>query len=205
MGTGIVKTLRKLKLVKPLPEAPSIFTADDPNYSNFEIGDYTYGKPTVECHWEGLATLKIGKYCSIAGDVTIYLGGEHHTDWISTYPFNKIFSEANHIEGHPWSRGDVIIGNDVWIGTGAFIRSGVTIGSGAVIGAKSVVTKNINPYEIVVGNPAKPIKKRFSDEVISDLLSIEWWNWPHEKITEEIPGLLHDDVAAFIRKHKKTK
>ncbi|NBX92236.1 MAG: antibiotic acetyltransferase [Proteobacteria bacterium] len=204
MGTGLFKTLRKYKLIKPLQDSPSIYTADDPEFKQFEIGHGTYGKPIVQCHWEGLATLKIGRYCSIASEVVIYLGGEHRLDWVTTYPFNIQCEEARGIKGHPWSRGDVVIEDDVWIGTGAFIRSGVRIGSGAVVGARSVVTRDVKPYEVVAGNPAQHIRMRFSETEISDLLKIAWWSWPHEKIIEEVPYLLSHDIQAFIRRNKKT-
>ena len=149
-----------------------------------EIGDYTYGKPQI-MHWGEDAKLKIGKFCSIADRVTIFLGGNHRLDWITTYPFSALsqeWPEAKDIKGHPRTKGDVIIGNDVWIGFGATIMSGVTIGDGAVIGAMSVVAKNVEPYSIVGGNPIKEIKKRFSENEIEKLLEIKWWNWPLEKI-----------------------
>ena len=168
----------------------------NPEYSAFNIGEWTYGRPTVLSHNDG-ATLKIGKFCSIAGNVTILLGGEHRIDWITTYPFNVFFSEAKHLRGHPATKGDVIINNDVWIGEGAFILSGIHIGNGAVIAAKSVVTKDVEPYTIVGGNPAQKIRKRFPDHVIEELLDIQWWDLPMEKIKESIPLLLSNDVKAL--------
>jgi acetyltransferase-like isoleucine patch superfamily enzyme len=200
----LVKLANRIKrLFQRNPESPNYFyTADDPKYQIFKIGKHTYGKPTVECFWENLATLKIGKYCSIAGDVVIFLGGEHRSDWVTTYPFNVLEPTAKSIQGHPWSRGDVNIGNDVWIGTGAFIRSGVTIGSGAIIGAKSVVTKNVEAYEIVAGNPARTIRKRFSDKIIQELLEISWWDWPEEKVRAEISFLLSNNIEDFIRRNR---
>ena len=148
------------------------------------IGDYTYGCPEI-FDWEEGASLRIGKFCSISSNVKIFLGGEHRADWITTYPFsalNKDWPEASKITGHPRTKGDVIIGNDVWIGYGAVILSGVTIGDGAIIGAMSVVTKNVDSYTIVAGNPAREIKKRFSSNKIRRLMEIKWWNWPIKKI-----------------------
>ena len=164
------------------------------------IGEFTYGEPEVS-QWDEDAILKIGKFCSIAANVNILMGGDHPIDWVTTYPFNIIFDEFNYISGSPISKGDVIIGNDVWIGKGALILSGVAIGDGAIIGAHSVVTKNVEPYAIVAGNPASQIRKRFSDSIIEELLSIRWWDWNLEKINENIPLMLSPDIQVFIDKN----
>lgn len=138
------------------------------------------------------ARLEIGKFCSIAEGVKIFLGGNHRVDWITTYPFPALlhyWPEASGITGHPSTRGDVIIGNDVWIGTDAIILSGVKIGDGAVIGAGAVVTQDVNPYSIVIGNPAREIRRRFSDAMVDKLLEIRWWDWPPAKIRENLDFL----------------
>ncbi len=161
-----------------------------------EIGDHTYGKPLV-FHWEEDTKLKIGKFCSISDEVKIFLGGNHRADWISTYPFPGLPGEwpnAKSIDGHNISKGDVVIGDDVWIGYGANILSGVTIGDGAIIGAFSLVTKNVAPYAIVGGNPAREIKKRFDDEKIEKLLELKWWNWPEDKIKKNLSLLCSQEV-----------
>jgi len=184
-------------------EAP-FYSKDFFNNTAYVFGEYTYGKPKILDWGEG-AHLTVGKFCSIAENVHIFLGGNHRTDWITTYPFSALideFPEAKHIKGHPATKGDVTIGNDVWIGYGAVILSGITIGDGAVIGAFSVVTKNVYPYEIVAGNPAKVIKKRFNDEAISYLLEIAWWNWPINKISSEVNFLCNDEVLEFIIRNK---
>jgi serine acetyltransferase len=102
------------------------------------------------------------------------------------------------LEGHPKTKGDVIIGNDVWLGADSVILSGVTIGDGAAIGARAVVTGNIPPYAIVAGNPARIVKNRFDDETISRLLKIKWWEWEDAKIDKALPMLLNDDIRKFI-------
>lgn len=159
-----------------------------PEESYVEIGDFTYGKANV-LGYVGGVKCKIGKFCSIADGVKLVLAMEHRPDWNTTYPFNIFFPEYKHIEGHPASKGDIIIGNDVWIGMDAKILSGVTIGDGAVIATNSLVTKDVEPYTIVGGNPAKEIKKRFSEDIISKFIEMKWWNWSYEKIEKVIPLL----------------
>ncbi len=174
------------------------------NSKNVNIGDYTYGIPKIYS-WDNSTKLEIGKFCSIADNVKILMGGNHRTDWISTYPFsvlNENFQEGKNILGHPTTKGDVKIGNDVWIGNDVIILSGVTIGDGAVIGAGSIITKSIKPYNIVAGNPAIVIKQRFSDEIISDLLAIQWWNWPINKINENIHLICSENIENFIKNNK---
>lgn len=178
---------------------PFFFTKDIFALNRYEIGDYTYGEPKV-LYANSDAMLKIGKFCSIAKGVTIYLGGNHRIDWISCYPFNIIqhFPEDSNILGHPATKGSVIIGNDVWLGRNSTIMSGVNIGNGAVIGAHSVATRSIDPYEIWAGNPAKLIRKRFDAETISTLEEIQWWNWDIIKIRKHIKTLCSPDVSKLI-------
>ena len=147
-----------------------------------EIGEFTYGHEGLSVESYGSENrLIIGKYCSIARDVKIFIGGNHRTDWISTYPFGHINQDllgAEMFPGHPSSNGDVVIGNDVWIGSGSTIMSGITIGSGAVIAANSHVVKDVPNYAIVGGNPAKVIKDRFPKDIIATLMEIKWWEQP---------------------------
>jgi acetyltransferase-like isoleucine patch superfamily enzyme len=165
----------------------------------YNIGDYTYGKPRVASRGEG-TTLTIGKYCSISTQVRIFLGSEHRMDWVSTYPFLIFLEDAKNIHVHPATKGDVIIGNDVWIGYGVTILSGVTIGDGAVIGACSVVTKDVPPYAIAGGNPARIVRYRFDEETIKKLLEIRWWDWPDHTIRENIETICSDAMDEFIKR-----
>ncbi len=174
---------------------------------NIIVGDYTYYddmenvhhfERNVRYHFDFVGDkLIIGKFCMIASDVTFIMNGANHlTDAISTYPF-AVF-------GHGWEhamdgkqypqKGDITIGNDVWIGYRATIMAGVTIGDGAIIAANATVTKDVAPYAIVGGNPAMEIRKRFTDEKIGRLLDIKWWDWPIEKITENVQLLTGNDV-----------
>ena len=165
----------------------------------YSVGDHTYGNPRV-ISFMGAASLTIGKYCSISRNVIIFLEGEHRTDWISTYPFPILWETARSILGHPYSKGDVAIGSDVWIGYNVTILSGVTIGDGAVIGTGSVVSGKVPPYAIVAGNPAQLIRYRFGEETIQKLLAIKWWNWPDEKVKENVHLICSKSLDEFIRK-----
>lgn len=167
-------------------------------------GAYSYGHPAHVKNWGEPTYYTVGKFCSLADNITIYLGGNHRTDWISTYPFPSFqqqFPEAAQITGHPATKGNVIIGNDVWIGSSAVILSGVTIGDGAVIGCHSVVTKNVPAYSIAAGNPAKVIRYRFDQKTIELFLRIQWWNWPIQKIRENVHLLCSPNAEEFLRKN----
>ncbi len=138
--------------------------------------------------------LKIGKFCSIAcGAKFLFTSANHSMRSLSTYPFPIFFEEweldVKDITSAWDNKGDIVIGHDVWIGFEAVILSGVTIGDGAIIGTRAVVTKDIPPYTIVGGIPAKPIRKRFSDDVIAELLKLQWWDLPEERIKENIDSL----------------
>ncbi|MBM4307574.1 MAG: CatB-related O-acetyltransferase, partial [Deltaproteobacteria bacterium] len=164
----------------------------------YKIGEHTYGEPKVFSWGEG-TTLTIGKYCSISTNVRIFLGSEHRTDWVSTYPFPYFLEEAKSISGHPSTKGDVVIGNDVWIGYGVTILSGVTIGDGAAIGACSLVIKDVPPYAVVAGNPAQIIRYRFDEKTIHQLLKIRWWDWPDQRVRENIQSICSPSIDDFIK------
>jgi acetyltransferase-like isoleucine patch superfamily enzyme len=194
-----IRIFRK-EVVKKLfsSSSPIIYTKDLLG-DRYVIGDHTYGKPRVISWGEG-TSLTIGKYCSIGTNVIIFLGSEHRIDWVSTYPFPFLWAEAKSIPGHPSTKGDVVIGNDVWIGFGVTILSGATIGDGAAIGASSVVARDVPPYAIAAGNPAQVIRYRFDEETIRNLLQIKWWNWPDEKVRENIHLICSDSINTFIKK-----
>jgi len=176
---------------------------------NIIVGDYTYyDDPNGPEHFEEHVLyhfdfigdkLIIGKFCSIAAGVKFIMnGGNHRTDWFTNYPF-PVF-------GHGWEvampdtwphKGDTVIGNDVWVGHGVTIMPGVQIGDGAIIATGSVVTKSVEPYAIVGGNPAQPIRKRFDDETIAALLEIRWWDWEIAKITRNLKAICGGDLAAL--------
>ena len=148
--------------------------------------------------------LIIGKFCSIACGTKFLLNSANHSlRSLSTYPFPLFFEEWEQDPRNvtmSWdNKGDIVIGNDVWIGFEAVILAGVTIGDGAVIGTRAVVTKDVPPYAIVGGIPAKPIKKRFSEKTIKALLQIQWWDWPKEKIQKLIPAIQSGSIEQLTK------
>ncbi len=201
MKKFIQRVVRKIEMLLGMRDKNAIFfTKDYFRGRKFIIGDYTYGHPKVIFENDD-ANLFIGKYCSISQEVTIFLGGNHRSDWITTYPFNALpeyFPEGGDIIGHPATKGNVVIGNDVWIGRNVSILSGVTIGNGAIIGTGSVITKPIGAYEIWAGNPARLVKKRFNDVTIKNLEKIQWWNWNDEKVLRNIKRLQSNNLDEFL-------
>lgn len=164
----------------------------------FEIDNVLYQYPINH------DKLIIGKFCSIAcGAKFIFNSANHTLTSLSTYPFPLFYEEWGLEKGHiteAWdNKGDIIIGNDVWIGYEAIILSGVTIGDGAIIGTRAVVTKDVSPYTIVGGVPAKFIRKRFDDKTISNLLDIQWWNWSSEKIAQNIKAIQSGNIEQIRR------
>lgn len=170
----------------------------------FSIGAYSYGRPKVRFPESG-RRLTIGRYCSIADKVEILLGGDHRLDWVSTYPFaamDGLFPGAQAPADYHASRGDVTIGNDVWLGSGCMILSGVTLGHGAVVAARAVVTRDVPPYAVVTGNPARVVRTRFPPETVAALIEAAWWDLPHEAVTTLVPLLQSgrtDDLLAAVR------
>ncbi|MFD2328654.1 CatB-related O-acetyltransferase [Cohnella sp. GCM10020058] len=186
-GPGAV--LELLKLQYPAREDPG---------RGIRLGAFTYGNPKINMYTND-GRLSIGKFCSIAENVTIFLGGEHRIDWLTTYPFTALAPAIAAIPGHPATKGDVVIGNDVWIADGAAILSGVQIGDGAVIGARAVVARDVPPYGIAAGNPARTVKHRFAPDEIAGLLAIRWWDWDLARLEPAVPLLLNGDAAALLK------
>jgi acetyltransferase-like isoleucine patch superfamily enzyme len=166
----------------------------------FAIGEHSYGRPKVRFPESG-AKLTIGRYCSFADGVDIMLGGNHRTDFVTTYPFGAmpgVWPEAKDLTDFSASRGDVSIGHDVWCGSGCMIMSGVTVGDGAVVAARAVLTKDVPPYAIVAGNPAKLIRFRFDERTIARLVAARWWDLPRERIVPLLPLLQSADVEGLL-------
>lgn len=156
--------------------------------SSILIGRYSYGveRTNIISYGEG-ANLIVGHFCSIAADCTIFLGGGHRTDWITTFPFGHVSIEdfgPEKMDGHPATNGDVTIGHDVWIGRGSTIMSGVTVGNGAVIAANSHVVKDVGEFEIHGGNPARMIKRRFNESIVELLNKFQWWNLTKQDVSD---------------------
>lgn len=151
------------------------------------VGTNTYGWPDVLTFTGDETVVRIGAYCSIARDVTFVAGGNHNSDWISTFPLRaRLGLEGAYKDGQPSSKGDILIGSDVWLGSGATVLSGVSVGDGAVIGARAVVTRDVPPYAIVAGNPAGVRRYRFSEGQIARLLDVAWWRWDEDVIKRHV-------------------
>jgi acetyltransferase-like isoleucine patch superfamily enzyme len=172
-----------------------------------KVGDHTYGHEYIRI-WDYDITdetdlfVEIGKYCSIADDIFIFLTGNHDYENVSTFPFHCLgYNPPLNFKCKSLSKGSVIIGNDVWIGKKTMIMSGVNIGDGAVIAAGTVVTKDVPPYSIVGGNPSKLIKFRFNTIQIEKLLKIKWWNWEDEKVKNNVDYLQSKNINEFINKN----
>lgn len=158
-----------------------------------EVGRFSYGieRATIK-QWSEGSALKVGAFCSVADGLTVFLGGNHRTDWASTFPFGHIYQDqlgGQDIVGHPRSKGDVIVGNDVWIGANVTILSGVEIGDGAVIAATATVTKSVGCYEVWGGNPAVMIRPRFGPEISTRLRDLRWCNLPTDVVRRIAPLL----------------
>lgn len=187
--------------LKNVIDKPNIEIGDFTIYNDFVNDPRDFAKNNVLYHYPiNGDKLKIGKFCSIAcGARFLFTSGNHTLGSLSTYTFPIFFTEwgldVKDITDAWNNKGDIVVGNDVWIGFEAVIMSGVTIGDGAVIGTRAVVTKEVPPYTIVGGVPAKPIKKRFDDDVIERLEALRWWDWDEEKIARAIPAIKSGDIA----------
>ena len=169
-----------------------LYTKDNFNDPYISIGDYTYGPLTIQKLSKNPLTTTIGKFCSIATNVVIAFWGQHQMKDMSTYPFEQLrilynidwpISQSTPIDD---SSENVYIGNDVWLAHNVLVMQGANIGDGAVVGANCIVASNVRPYAVVVGNPAKEIRRRFSDEDIGKLLEMRWWYWNTEDIKKHL-------------------
>ncbi|RDV13837.1 antibiotic acetyltransferase [Pontibacter diazotrophicus] len=181
----------RLCFLKNIISNPNIIVGDYTYYDDFE--DVHNFEKNVKYHFDFIGDkLIIGKFCMIASGVTFIMNGANHlSDAITSYPFaifGNGWQDAMNGKAYP-SKGDTVIGNDVWIGYKATVMAGVKVGDGAIIAANATVTRDVAPYTIVGGNPAKEIKKRFSEEQINELLAIKWWDWDIEKITQNLHHL----------------
>ncbi|MDZ4830084.1 MAG: CatB-related O-acetyltransferase [Phycisphaerae bacterium] len=186
-----------------------VFLANVIERANIAVGDYTYfaGDKDEAIAFESCNVLfqtsdtddrlVIGKFCSIASGVRFLMNGANHPDAGSTFPF-WMFGKGWHERREPRQRGPIVVGNDVWIGLEALILPGVTIGDGAVIGARAVVTHDVPPYAVFVGNPARLLRQRYDDATIAKLLAMRWWDWSPERITRNLREIVDgrwDDVT----------
>ena len=174
---------------------PNIIVGEYTMYNDFVNDPTEFEKNNVLYHYPiNGDRLIIGKFCSIAcGAKFLFNSANHSLTSLSTYPFPIFFEEWGLERAQvtrAWDhKGDIVIGNDVWIGYEAVILAGVTIGDGAIIGTRAVVTKDVPPYTIVGGVPAKPIRKRFPDDTIAALLALRWWDWPEERIAAHLDAI----------------
>jgi virginiamycin A acetyltransferase len=198
----------------PMKGFPQIcFIQNTVTNPNIIIGDYTYYddpedsedfERNVLYHFPFIGDrLVIGKFCALARGVKFIMNGANHKlDGFSTYPFQIFGNGWEKVMPQPGElpyKGDTVIGNDVWMGYEATIMPGIQVGDGVIIAAKSVVVSHVLPYTVVGGNPARPIRQRFDDEVIQSLLAIAWWDWSIEKITRNLEKIVAPDIEALRR------
>lgn len=199
----MASSLQYFKNVARRARDNSLLRDDSGNFKRLEkdgrvtYGPGSYGIPKILTYMYGTEGLRVGNYSSIGG--TILLGGKHAVDRVTTTPLRILFGmEGAGEDGYPTPTGDTHIGSDVWNCAGSLVMSGVTIGDGAIVAGGAVVTKDVEPYAIVGGNPAKFIKWRFPEEQREALLEIKWWNWSEDEVREAVPLLCGKDIDAFI-------
>ncbi|HEY0286598.1 MAG TPA: CatB-related O-acetyltransferase [Pseudomonas sp.] len=188
------KTRKRLRQMDKLERAAEKIRV---RYPNYVVGTGTYGIPEV-FEFGDDTILRVGSYTSIAAGVRILLGGEHRTDWLTTYPFPAMMDGLEDIKDYAPSKGDVVIGSDCWVCANAMILSGVTIGHGAVVAAGAVVTRDIAPFAVVGGNPCKFIRWRFDEEIRQLLLDTGWWDWSIDEVKSVARILSGSDISAFV-------
>lgn len=211
---GMEQKMNKDKIYPRSNDEQIVYLKNVIKNPNIEVGDYTiyndfvhdpadFEKNNVLYHYPVNGDkLKIGKFCSIAcGAKFLFTSGNHTLRSLSTYTFPIFYEEwgldTKNIRDAWDNKGDIVVGNDVWIGYEAVILSGVTIGDGAIIGSRAVVTKDVPPYTIVGGVPARAIRKRFDEDTIARLKALQWWNWDEEKISGSIAAIQSGDIDAL--------
>jgi len=181
-----------------LQEEAQAFIAD----GTLVMGRESYYAPRVRKYKGDTGRVIVANFASVAADADFYVGGMHRTEWVSQYGLRTMLELPGAYEdGFPYGRGDIVVGSDTWITNGTTVMSGVTIGDGAVVGTKAVLAKDVRPYAIVVGNPAREIGRRFTDEQVEALLRIKWWDWPTELVKERVALLCNPDIDGFIARY----
>ena len=194
---------RRTVYLKNVVANPNITVGDYTMYNDFRDDPTLFEQNNVLYHYPvNHDRLIIGKFCSIACGARFLFNSANHTlTSLSTYPFHLFYEEwglDRKDVTRSWdNKGDIVIGNDVWIGYEAVVLAGVTIGDGAVIGARAVVTEDVAPYTIVGGVPARPIRRRFPEETVSALLRLRWWDWPKDRIAQNLSAIQSGSVAAL--------
>lgn len=189
----------RLAFLRPFIKRPTIVVGDYTYYDD-PRGPERFEEENVLYHFDWIGDrLIIGRYCSIAAETRFVMnGGNHPTDWITTFPFPAFGQGWERAMPSAWpTRGDTVIGNDVWIGYGATIMPGITVGDGAVVAARAVVTRDVAPYAIVGGNPAQLIRMRFDADTVERLRALGWWTWPNECVSRYVHLLCSGDVSAL--------
>lgn len=178
MKTAVLKKLTPVRVYRAILKRSSHFSRLVRS-GRVVVGMGTYGTPTVVTYaGDNETKLIVGNYCSIASSSTFLLGGNHPTDRVSTFPIRlRLNLDESAIDGFPSSKGNIVLGHGVWIGHGVLVLSGVTIGDGAVVAAGAVITKDVAPYSIVGGNPARFIRSRFDSDVVDKIKQSAWWTW----------------------------
>ncbi|CAB3682751.1 Chloramphenicol acetyltransferase [Achromobacter pulmonis] len=189
--------------------------SEDVTNKNIKVGRYSYYSGYYHGHCfddcarylmpdrDDVDQLIIGSFCSIGSGAAFIMAGNqgHRYDWVSSFPFFYMSEAPAFAQARDayQKAGDTVVGNDVWIGSEAMIMPGVTIGHGAVIGSRALITKDVEPYTIMGGNPAKPIRKRFADDDIALLLEMQWWDWPDDRLAGAMPLLCSGDIKQLYR------
>jgi acetyltransferase-like isoleucine patch superfamily enzyme len=186
------------RVMRPKPYSIEWLTAN----GLFTMGRHSYIAPRIHYYAGDTCRVSVGDWSALAAEVEILPGGNHRVDTVASFPIERRLGLPGRAEiPDTWSKGDVVIGSDVWIGRGTHILGGVTIGHGAVVAAWSTVTRDIEPYGIAAGVPARQLRKRFDESTINALLRIAWWDWPEDLIRERAAELARPDVQAFVARY----